>query len=91
MRFAARRYLGKSGAYIAIYNFYPDIYMACPDSLEGKASRMVHATYRYGGHGGAIDVFRLNENIKKDDIRELRFEKRGGRYNSCKSLLDAKY
>jgi len=68
-KFPGRTYQGKQGAYLALYNFHPDIWMACPDSLEGRAERLGHATYKYGGYSGGIDFFRLNEKSKIPEIR----------------------
>jgi hypothetical protein len=48
------------------------IWMACPDSLEGKASRLGHVTYGWGGNNRAIDLFRLQEKISK--IPEIRLD-----------------
>ncbi len=68
MKFPGRIYLGKQGTYLALYNYYPDIYMACPDSLEEKAERLGHVTYKYGGYGGAIDLFKLKEKSRIPEI-----------------------
>lgn len=70
MRFPGRLYLGKEGTYLALYNHYPDIWMACPDSLEAKADRLAHIIYRWGGHNRAIDVFRLRSVAR--DIPEIK-------------------
>jgi len=71
MKFPGRIYQGKQWTYLALYNYHPDIYLAHPDSLEGKSSRLAHVTYRWGGFTRAIDLFRLN---KAGEIPELKLK-----------------
>lgn len=78
MKFPGRIYQGKQGIHLALYNFHPDIWMACPDSLKGKAQRLGHVSYRYGGYSGGIDLFKLKERCK---IPEIRLQQQSTRLN----------
>jgi len=50
-------YIDKKGEkYVALYNFWPDIYRAAPQSIN-DAKNAIHTSYGYEGHVRAIDIF----------------------------------
>lgn len=59
MKFPGRVYDG-TRIYLAIYNHFPDVHVAVPPSLKGKAKRMAHIAYSEGGKRSGIDIFLLN-------------------------------
>ncbi len=68
MKFPGRLYKGEKGTYLALYNHYTDIWMACPDSLEGKADKIGHVRYGWGGYTRGIDVFKLRSELEIPEI-----------------------
>jgi hypothetical protein len=59
MRFPGRLYRSDNDTFLAVYNFFPDVYTEIPPSLRGKAERVAHASYSEGKKARGIDVFRL--------------------------------
>ncbi len=70
MKFPGRIYQGEKGTYLAIYNHYPDVWMACPNSIRGS-ERLAHVSYGWDKNRRAIDLFRLNG---QSEISELKLQ-----------------
>ncbi len=61
--------------------------MACPDSLEGKADRIGHVRYGWGGYTKGIDVFKLK---RESDIPEINLQPTIGIPRGNLSRVDAR-
>jgi len=73
MRFPGKIYQGKNEQYLAVYNYWPDVYLSTPPSLERKERHVAHVSYAYGNQEKGIDVFTLSDN---DDIPEIAIQRK---------------
>jgi hypothetical protein len=71
MRFPASVYKGEK-SYLAIYNYFPDISVATPRSIEGRSRRVVHVAYSKQGHERGIDVFEVQGEVFVSDLQIAR-------------------
>ena len=68
MKFPGRIYHGERGTYLAVYNHYPDVWMACPNSINGS-ERLAHISYGWHKHRRAIDLFKLNQRYEISELK----------------------
>jgi hypothetical protein len=68
MAFPGRLYKG-ANTYLAIYNFFPDIYTKAPPSIEDNCERVAHVTYAEGGKRSGIDIFLLKKEMNIPEIQ----------------------
>jgi hypothetical protein len=68
MAFPGRLYKGER-TYLAVYNFFPDIYMSAPPSIENSSQRVAHVAYSEGGKRSVIDIFLLKEERIMPEIK----------------------
>ena len=85
MKLPGRLYDTKERQFIALYSYFPDVYIASLSSFEKRAKRVAHAAYSEGGKRRGIDVFLLNERV--EDLYPVKKSFRGKKrtvYNSFK-------
>ena len=84
MKLPGRLYDTKERQFIALYTYFPDVYIAPFSSFENRAKRVAHAAYSEGGKRRGIDVFSLNERVEDLYLVKKSFR---GKKEQCIILL----